>query len=81
MAKLKYRPIHNPEKVPESEIPSGHRFLNRDEIIYNVSTEGKVIKRWIAGVWHSGWHGTDKESTYCTNLSPEDLKRRRTWLT
>jgi hypothetical protein len=85
MATLKYKPIHNPANVDPSNLNSehGYRFLNREEILEDSDDDLAPVVllhelwKWDGTRWVSGVRGTNKYITYCTMLTPEQLRIKR----
>jgi hypothetical protein len=78
MAHLVYRPtiVHNPQQVPESKLPPGFRFLDRDEIV-PARPRSYAIKCWSEGLvkWADGEaRGVNNTRTYCTTLTRKQLR-------
>lgn len=69
---------HNPERILRKKLPSKHRFLNTSEII---PTNVEAVKAWLPHekVFSKTavYKGDDSTITYCTNLTPEQLKEKR----
>ena len=81
--------IHNPDNVPDHELPEGYRFLDRDEIRLKDSHKLSPLNEIIMyqppqsynqkGTWSYsyGYKGNLLRATYATCLSREDLNEKR----
>lgn len=76
---------HNPDGLPADKLPAGYRFLNTSEIMMPAGPDIPEILLWDSltspAAWDDregqGWTANCTNFTYCTTLTPEELKARR----